>query len=678
MTRPIILAPAGTREAVTAAVRCGADAVYLGAKNFNARRNAENLDESSLAETVRFCHERGTQVFVTVNTLVMDSEMPALEETADEIADAGADAVIVQDMAVMGLFARRYPDLPRHASTQTAVHDLYGARYLEDLGYKTIVLARELSLREMEYICSHISARAEAFVHGAHCMSVSGMCYLSAMLGGRSGNRGLCAQPCRLDWRCGGGEYSLSLKDMSLISRLKDMESAGVGVFKIEGRMKRPEYVASAVTACRKAMAGEPWDAEQLRAVFSRSGFTDGYLRGERNADMFGFRTKEDVTGAEKVFRELSALYEKETPRVGVSMAFSMDERGSRLTVSDGERSVTADGPAPEAARSRPTDAAAAEKNLVKTGGTPFYVNQMETDIAPGLMLPASALNALRREALDGLLRLRGEPRRWERRSGAPEAPSPGRTRSEKPALWARFARPDRIPAEESYEKVILPVETLTEELIARFAERLIGELPAVLWPEDEERFARELERLRSLGLREVWGENIYAIPLSREQGLALHGGAGLNALNSAALGRYESDALASVTVSFELGMGAVRALRSRGSLGLMAYGRLPLMRFRNCPVKARIGCAECRGAGELTDRKGVRFPVECGGKKYSTLLNSVPLDIADRDPGGVDHLILWFTRESAEEAAAVTENFKAGRKSARGNTGGLYFRKLL
>ena len=645
MTRPIILAPAGTREAVTAAVRCGADAVYLGAKNFNARRNAENFDESSLAETVRFCHERGTQVFVTVNTLVMDSEMPALEETADEIADAGADAVIVQDMAVMGLFARRYPELPRHASTQTAVHDLYGARYLEDLGYKTIVLARELSLREMEYICSHISARAEAFVHGAHCMSVSGMCYLSAMLGGRSGNRGLCAQPCRLDWRCGGGEYSLSLKDMSLISRLKDMESAGVGVFKIEGRMKRPEYVASAVTACRKAMAGEPWDAEQLRAVFSRSGFTDGYLRGERNADMFGFRTKEDVTGAEKVFRELSALYEKETPRVGVSMAFSMDERGSRLTVSDGERSVSADGPAPEAARSRPTDAAAAEKNLVKTGGTPFYVNQMETDIAPGLMLPASAINALRREALDGLLRLRGEPQR---------------------------------PAEESFEKVILPVETLTEELIARFAERLIGELPAVLWPEDEERFARELARLRSQGLREVWGENIYAIPLSREQGLALHGGAGLNALNSAALERYESDALASVTVSFELGMGAVRALRSRGSLGLMAYGRLPLMRFRNCPVKARIGCAECRGAGELTDRKGVRFPVECGGKKYSTLLNSVPLDIADRDPGGVDHLILWFTRESAEEAAAVTENFKAGRKSARENTGGLYFRKLL
>ena len=253
MARPLILAPAGTSAAVTAAVRCGADAVYLGAKNFNARRNAENFDETSLRSTVEFCHQRGAQVFVTVNTLVRDAELPALEATADEIAEAGADAVIVQDMAVMRLFAERYPDLPRHASTQTAVHDLDGARYLEDLGYRTVVLARELTLAEMEYICSRVSARCEAFVHGAHCMSLSGACYLSAMLGGRSGNRGLCAQPCRLDWQCGGEGWALSLKDMSLLSHVREMERAGVGILKIEGRMKRPEYVAAAVTACLMA-----------------------------------------------------------------------------------------------------------------------------------------------------------------------------------------------------------------------------------------------------------------------------------------------------------------------------------------------------------------------------------------------------------------------------------------
>ena len=678
MAKPLILAPAGTSAAVTAAVRCGADAVYLGAKNFNARRNAENFDETSLRSTVEFCHQRSVRVFVTVNTLVRDAELPALEATADEIAEAGADAVIVQDMAVMRLFAERYPDLPRHASTQTAVHDLNGARYLEDIGYKTVVLARELTLREMEYICSHVSARCEAFVHGAHCMSVSGACYLSAMLGGRSGNRGLCAQPCRLDWQCGGEGYALSLKDMSLLPHVREMENAGVGILKIEGRMKRPEYVAAAVTACRQALAGEPYDADRLRAVFSRSGFTDGYLTGRRNAEMFGSRTKEDVTGAEKVLRELAALYEKETPRVGVSMAFSMDAQGSSLTVSDGEHTVQTDGPAPEKALNRPTDQAAARKNLTKTGGTPFYAQDFSARIEDGLMLPASALNAMRRSALEELLTRRGETRPWPRRQETPLPGTPDRDKSAEPALWARFYGPEQIPAQEQYDKILLPVEKLSGALIERFASRLIGELPAVLWPEDEEEFERRLAVLRDAGLREVWCDNIYAIPLAGRLGLALHGGAGLNVLNTPALLRFETDGLKSVTASFEMNMKDVKALGGSVPLGLLAYGYLPLMRFRNCPVKARIGCAKCGGRGELTDRKGVRFPVECGGKKYSTLLNSVPVHVAERDLRGVDHLLLYFTRESREECRAVEEDFRLRRKSVRPRTGGLYYRELL
>ena len=677
LSRPILLAPAGTREAVTAAVRCGADAVYLGAKNFNARRNAENFDEYSLAETVRFCHERGAQVFVTVNTLVMDSELPALEATADEIAASGADAVIIQDMAVLRLFERRYPDLPRHASTQTAVHDLYGAQYLEDLGYRTIVLARELTLSEMEYICSHMQARAGAFVHGAHCMSVSGMGYLSAMLGGRSGNRGLSAQPCRLDWQCRGG-HALSLKDMSLISHLREMEDAGVGVFKIEGRMKRPEYVAAAVTACRKAMAGESYDAEQLQKVFSRSGFTDGYLRGERGADMYGYRTKDDVTGAEKVLKELAALYEKETPRAAVTMAFSMDARGSRLTVSDGEHTVTADGAVPESARNRPTDAETAARSLGKTGGTPFRVDACACEIEPGLALSAASLNALRRDALDGLLALRGEPRQWRKTDTEAGPLPPERDRKAPPALWARFVRPEQIPDPAPYEKVLLPTEVLTPELIGELGEKLVGELPAVLWPEDEEEFTRKLAALRDAGLREVWGENIYAIPLARRLGLTFRGGAGLNILNSRAAEVYAAEGPASLTASFEMNMRDVRALRTDVPLGIVAYGRLPLMRFRNCPLKARLGCGKCRGRGELTDRMGVRFPVECGEKKYSTLLNSVPLSVSGRDTGGADFLLLWFTRETREECAAVTGDFLRNRKTGAEHTGGLYYRQLL
>ena len=673
---PIVLAPAGTFAAVTAAARCGADAVYLGAKNFNARRNAENFDD--LAGTVRFCHERGTLVYVTVNTLVTDGETAELLAAADEIAAAGADAVIIQDPAVMRLFRDRYPALPRHASTQTVVHDLDGAKYLEDLGYKTVVLARELTLREMERICAGISIRAEAFVHGAHCMSVSGACYLSGMLGGRSGNRGVCAQPCRLDWRCGGADHALSLKDMSLLSHVGELRNAGIGILKIEGRMKRPEYVAAVVTACRQALAGEPYDEESLRAVFSRSGFTDGYLTGKRTKDMYGTRTREDVAGAEKVLRPLAALYEKETPRVGVSMAFRMDAGGSALTVSDGVRTVTAAGAAPEIAIHRPTDTGSAEKNLTKTGGTPFFVRDFSAEIIPGRMLPAAALNALRRDALENLLAERGEPLYWEKNAAHAIRPPETRNREKEPALWARFASPEQIPAGESCEKLLLPIHAITPGLLEKYGNHLIGELPPAVWPEDEAALEKRLRELREAGLSEAWTENIYAIPLCRRVGIPLRGGAGLNILNTEALRHYEGEGLESLTASYELSLRSIKALGGEKPLGIVGYGRLPLMRFRNCPLRAHMGCGKCAGHGELTDRRGVRFPVECTEQKVSTMLNSVPLHIAERDLRGLDFVLLYFTRETAAECAAVTEEYRLRRKSEAPRTGGLYFRELV
>ncbi len=673
---PIVLAPAGTFAAVTAAVRCGADAVYLGAKNFNARRNAENFED--LAGTVRFCHERGTMVYVTVNTLVTDAEMDELLAAADEIAAAGADAVIIQDPAVMRLFRDRYPDLPRHASTQTVVHDLDGALYLQDLGYKTVVLARELTLPEMERICARLSIRAEAFVHGAHCMSVSGACYLSAMLGGRSGNRGVCAQPCRLDWRCGGADHALSLKDMSLLSHVAELRDAGIGILKIEGRMKRPEYVAAVVTACRQALAGEPYDEESLRAVFSRSGFTDGYLTGKRTGDMYGCRTREDVTGAEKVLRPLAALYEKETPRVGVSMAFSMNRQESVLTVSDGAHTVRAVGGVPEIALHRPTDGESAGKNLTKTGGTPFFVRDYSADVAPGLMLPASALNALRRSALEELLAERGAPLRWEKNDSHTVRPPETRDREREPALWARFASPEQIPAGENYERILLPIHTLTPALLGKYGNQLVGELPPAVWPEDEAALEKRLRALRDAGMSEAWTDNIYAIPLCRRLGISLRGGAGLNVLNTEAVRHYEGEGLESLTASFELALRSIKALGGEKPLGIVGYGRLPLMRFRNCPLRARLGCGTCAGRGEMTDRRGVKFPVECTEKKVSTLLNSVPLHIAERDLRGLDFVLLYFTRETAAECASVTEDYRLRRKSGAPRTGGLYFRELV
>lgn len=241
-----------------------------------------------------------------------------------------------------------------------------------------------------------------------------------------------------------------------------------------------------------------------------------------------------------------------------------------------------------------------------------------------------------------------------------------------------RFEGPSQIPAGESFDKILLPVECVTPEIIETFGKRLIGVLPPILWPADEETLEARLAALKDAGLREVYGDNIYAIPLTRRLGLALHGGAGLNILNTEALRHYEEEGLASVTASFELSMRGIKSLGGRIPLGAIVYGRLPLMHFRNCPIRSQLGCAACRARGELTDRRGVKFPVECGEKKYSTLLNSVPLHIADKDLRGLDHGILWFTRESTAECAAVAADYRAGRKSERERTGGLYYRELL
>ena len=676
MKRAEILAPVGAMEQLYAAVRCGADAVYLGATGFNARRNAANFDRETLPQAVSYCHGRGVKVHVTVNTLVMDSEMRELEETAELLAMSGVDAVIIQDMAVLELFKKRYPTIERHSSTQTAVHNVDGARYMEELGFQNVVLARELTLEEMRAISEAVNIKTEAFVHGAHCMGVSGACYLSGMLGGRSGNRGLCAQPCRLDWRVGKKDYALSLKDMSLIPHLREMQEAGVSLFKIEGRMKRPEYVAAAVTACCLAREGREYDEDTLRKVFSRSGFTDGYITGKRTAEMYGSRSREDVVGAEKVFKDLQQLYKAEMPRILVDIIFNADENGSRLSMSDGVHMVSVTGEKPQRALNRPMDEESARKNLCKLGGTPFGVGCFTAEIGEGLMLPASALNALRREAAERLLEERSRIVPHERADG--DIPTAEAHTGGKQELWARFYNKAQIPENETYDRVILPLSEIDGGVVARFGQRLCGELPAVCFPEDEPALEKRLAALRDEGLEEVMADNIYGLALAKRLGLRLRGGFGLNILNSRALCAYEAEGLQSATVSFELAMGKVKALSGQLPRGIIAYGHLPLMRWRNCPVKAFRGCGDCGGKGSLTDRLGLRFEVECGDRKFSSLLNSVPLHVADKDLRGLDYLLLYFTRESAAECGRITEDFRLRRKSGDKRTGGLYYRELL
>ncbi len=678
MYKPEILAPVGGREQLLAAVRCGADAVYLGAKGFNARRNAENFDEYSLTDAVSYCHTRGVHVHVTVNTLVMDDEMSALEETARQIAESGADAVIIQDLAVMQFFRDHYPSIKRHASTQMAVHNVEGVLLMQDLGFDRVVLARELSLHEIEKIHHAAKIETEVFVHGAHCMSVSGACYLSAMLGGRSGNRGLCAQPCRLNFRFGEREYALSLKDLSFIRHIQELTEAGVASLKIEGRMKRPEYVAAAVTACRDAREGGTPDIERLRAVFSRSGFTDGYLTGCRTPDMFGYRRREDVAAADRVLGELAGLYRQERQSIPIDMHLTLTEAFSHLDVTCGTDIVHVAGAVPQAARTRPTGYDEAKRSLEKTGGTPYYLQSFSAEIAGNVMLPASALNALRRDALEKLSALRGQVRPHPYHP-APKSERPAaHITADTPALWGRFETAEQVPNDFSpLERILLPAEVLFHEpaLLRKYGVRLIAELPALLFPEQEEQFTAQLEQLVPLGLQDVLTENAYGIRLAQRLGLRIHGGFGLNILNTAALEAYQRLGLASATVSFELSMQKIRLLGGLLPRGILAYGYLPLMRLRACPAKS--GCAKCDGHPALTDRRSVTFPLLCHGKTYTTLLNSVPLYLADRQTGGVDHLVLYFTNESSDTCRRVIQMFVEHAPPDFDRTNGLYYRSL-
>lgn len=674
-----ILAPVGGKEQLIAAVRSGANAVYLGAKNFNARRNASNFEDFELSEIVSYCHARNVKVHVVLNTLVMDSEIPALIEEIKNVAASGADAVIIQDLAVAKLVREICPSIEMHASTQMTIHDLSGALEAQQLGFKRAVLSRELSLDEIRYIAERTDIELEAFVHGALCMCMSGCCYLSSVLGGRSGNRGLCAQPCRLDFRFGEKDHALSLKDMSHVEYIRELSRAGVCSFKIEGRMKRPEYVAAAVTACKAALAGERPDTESLRAVFSRQGFTDGYITGKRTPDMFGFRSHEDVTAADKVLKNLAGLYKDETNLVPLKMSLSISEKvPSLLTVSDGENTVSVNGGICEKAMRAPTDKALAERYLSKTGGTPFYLSELDFSAEGEPIIAAGELNEMRRSALAQLSEIREKVSPHSVIEYA--LPKFEKHISSKTALRIRAEKFEQVLFENEAEAVILPLSEIEKhpEAIEKFGEKLFVELPALVFAFDEEKIKNRLSALYEKGLRHALCENICALRLAKDCGFTVHGGHGLNILNSLAISEYENLGVSDATLSFELSAPKIKHLGGSMKRGILGYGYLPLMRMRACPIKKASGCKNCPGKGKIKDRMGKEFSYVCFEKKFGTLLNSVPLYVADKDFFGIDFITLWFTEEKPEDCKKIYNMFKEKSSADFDKTNGLYFRELL
>ena len=677
--QPEILAPAGSPAAVTAAVRCGANAVYLGGKALNARRNAENFSDEELKAAVAACHARGVKVYLTLNTLVGDAELPTAYAALQSACDAAVDALIVQDLGLAALARRVCSSMPLHASTQMSVQTGGGVRLLEALGFTQAVLPRELTADEIRAVRRETTCALECFVHGALCMCVSGQCLMSAVLGGRSGNRGLCAQPCRLPFGVNGGQgHALSLKDLSLVEALPALLEAGVTSFKIEGRMKRPEYVAAAVTACKNALAGTP-DPEvtrALRAVFSRSGFTDGYYRDRRGPAMFGVREKEDVTAAGPVLASLRALYAKDPPGRPVALACVIRaNQPSVLTAEAGGVSVTVEGEVPAQAQTKALTEDSLRAQLSKCGGTPFSAAAIQITIDPGLFLPAGAVNALRRAALTQL-EAALQPK------AVSVAPAPSfrfaRHAAGPPALHLRVRTEAQLPADLSdVRRVILPLSA-APETVARLAAQGIetaAEIPAGVFS-NAARFAERLRLLREAGLALAVASNLDGVAVAQEAGLPFACGFGMNLYNTLAVEEAARLGATDCLLSCELTLAAAQAIGGTLPRGLFVYGRLPLMLTRNCPVRTVLDCAACGGQRVLTDRKGVSFPVVCGDG-CSQVLNSRPLWLSDRLPAdcNFDYYLVYCTTESPAQAAAALRACRVPTPPPTVFTRGLYFK---
>ncbi len=700
MTTAEILAPAGTWGALTAAVRSGANAVYLGIGDFNARRNAANFQLSELKDIITYCHIRGVKVHLALNTLVSDTELPAALEIIECGCASGADAFIIQDLGLARLVHAVAPDMPLHASTQMAVMNPAGFRLLESLGFTRVVLPRELSLQEIRDIREQTSLELELFVHGALCMCVSGQCYLSAMLGGRSGNRGLCAQPCRLPFEAPGGTgHDLSLKDLSIISQLPALAEAGITSFKIEGRMKRPEYVAAAVTACQKSLQGisDPQLQEQLRAVFSRSGFTDGYLSGHRGPSMFGTRQKEDVLAAAPILEQLSALYQEDQQQAEVDLSFTA-QVGQPMTLQAdlfteyGPLQATAIGAVVAEAQNKAATPESVEKQLRKSGGTGYVIQDLDISLGDNCFLPVSALNELRRNALDSLtaqLLDKGKKKATMSKGLLPdELPV---HRPKKCVKLVRFTGIHQLPKEwlQSPEilrsfgisHVVLPVQTPDHILLQLQKSGLpFGvELPRALYGK-QDKLTEKIKECAAYDAAFLLVGNLDGVAFAQDTGLPTIANFSINAFNSLTINELSALGLKGIVVSAELEAEQINALKGNTSIGLFAYGRLPLMLTRNCPIKNGTDCRHCQKSRSLTDRKGVSFPVQCNNGA-SELLNSKPIYLADKQQAfrNTDFALLYFTTESADTVSRIVQAYSAGTPPTdKDFTRGLYFRGVL
>ena len=690
-----LLSPAGSMEALRAAVQNGADAVYLGYDAFNARMGAQNFSVDELQEAIVYCHVRGVKVHLTLNTLVSDREMARAADVVRTAAVLGVDAFIVQDLGVVALCREIAPEVPIHASTQMSIHSLEGVQQAAELGVSRVVLARELPREEIAHICRRSPVEIEVFVHGALCMCYSGQCYLSSVIGRRSGNRGQCAQPCRLPYGYGRfepGRYPLSLKDNCLVEYLDDLRRLGVSSLKIEGRMKRPEYVAVVTKAYRSALDGKrvtQSDLRELESVFSRQGFTQGYYEGKTGPAMFGIRQEPEDN--RELFAAARATYESgENVRIPVRF-YAMIRRGepAQLAVEDDEGHVCkVAGPIAQEAQVRELTEDELTERLRKTGGTPYACAMVRAVIDPGLMLPASAINAMRRDAVAMLTAQRG--RAPQRHLGAYNRPALYDGMTGEPQLTISVRQVSQITSRMLAMRpavLYVPLEELAAhpELpgLLGVETQLAAVLPRVFWSEDNQKIAAQLREVYHMGVRQLLVGNLGQMRIAKAAGFAVRGDFGLNIYNSRAMHYLRAQGLDSQLLSFEMTLPQIRDVSKAIPSEVLIYGRLPLMLTENCVIRGRTGACSCDAAApvKLTDRMGEEFPVlKDPGTCRSVIYNGKKMYLIDKKDAfrgmGLWALRLSFTTENPGEIDTVLYQYQTGGVFDAGSyTRGLYSR---
>ena len=666
---PELLAPAGSRLSLEAALEAGADAVYLGGAQFNARAGAENFGQESLPQAVTLAHAHGAKVYFTLNTLAADRELPEVINTAKAAYFAGADALIVADLGVAAAIHRLMPSLPLHASTQASGHNSLAGETLAKLGFSRMVCAREMSLADIRSFTEKSPIEAEIFIHGALCVSHSGQCLFSSMVGGRSGNRGECAQPCRLPYKqTRGSQYPLSLKDLSLARHIPELIDSKVASLKIEGRMKSPEYVFAVTSLWRRLLderrGATEDEMEYLASIFSRGGFTDAYFTGKVGAGMLGVRSEADKLSS-RTLPPFTGITKKETLDMEAEI---LKDQPMKLTVSSRGRSATVCGAVPEAAERRPADAESLVRNLAKLGGTPYAPGRIDLGLDKGLAVSLSALNSLRRDAVAALSATGREGDTVGDYTPSPETATLPRITQK----TARFYSSDGIPdsAYDYFDIIYLPLHEMAGGKAAVLKSKTEGKnavfgiiLPPVIFDSETGSVEKALADAAEAGIKHAIVGNIGHIESARRYNFTLHGDFRLNVTNSESAAVCRALGLSDIILSPELTLPQARDIGG----GVIVYGRIPLMLLEKCAVKEGFGCETCkRGAAELIDRRGVSFPVLREFPHRNVIYNSLPTYMGDRRDELVRHRIknlhFIFSTESRADAAAVISDLISGR----------------